>query len=105
MLVLYVFDDKLGRAECLLTHFTHVLLFGNDFSCLVRTVLVLHLNKQFVLLGVAKLLIRALLEDLLCCLDIILFKLACGTVKCRGVKDYAFDGRWQAEVLTAALSS
>ena len=45
MLVLDVFDNKLGRAECLLTHLAYVLLIGNDFTCLVCAVLVLHLYK------------------------------------------------------------
>ena len=43
MLVLYVFDDKLSGAECLLTHFTYVLFIGNNLTCLIHAVLVLRL--------------------------------------------------------------
>ena len=105
MLVLDVFDNEFCRAECLLTHFTYVLLIGNNLTCLIRAVLVLHLNEQLVFLWIAELLIRPFLKDLLCRLDIILFELARSAVECRRVKDDTFNGRWQAEMLTAALSS
>ena len=81
MLILYVFDDKLSGTECLLTHLTYVLLIGNDLTCLIHAVLVLRLYKKLILLWVAKLLIRALLENFSCCLDIILFELASSAVK------------------------
>ena len=94
MLVLDVFDNEFCRAECLLTHFTYVLLIWNNLTCLVRAVLVLHLNEQLVFLWIAELLIRPFLEDLLCRLDIILFELARSAVECRRVKDDTFNGRW-----------
>ena len=79
--VFNMFHHKVNRAEGLLTNHAYVFLTFDNFATLVNTILILHLDKQLVLLRIRQFFSRALFEELFSLSHIVLFKLLCGPVK------------------------
>jgi len=79
--VFNMFHHKVNRAEGLLTNHAYVFLTFDNFATLVNAILILHLNKQLVLLRIRQFFSRALFEELFSLSHIVLFKLLCGPVK------------------------
>jgi hypothetical protein len=79
--VFNMFHHKVNRAEGLLTNHAYVFLTFDNFATLVNAILILHLDKQLVLLRIRQFFSRALFEELFSLSHIVLFKLLCGPVK------------------------
>lgn len=79
--VFNMFHHKVNRAEGLLTNHAYVFLTFDNFATLVNAILILHLDKQLVLLRIRQFFSRALFEKLFSLSHIVLFKLLCGPVK------------------------
>lgn len=75
VLILYMLDDKLRRAESLVANLARVLPALLDAPTIVLTILMFHFDEDFIFLRINQFLLRSLLKDLLSLLDVILLKL------------------------------